>query len=162
MVIKKKAHIQLNFINPKKLRFSLISGFSFWTLYSKTETWLMKLSLFRSCQFEHLNSWVEIMIKKTDPHAFERCKRENKDFSYFRIFSLSLISKYENSEITEILQKHHNTVIWEFSIINTWNTVQMASNSKWFCYIANHVAGICLSRSSFFRGALPITNKTFY
>ena len=51
----------------------------------------MKLSLFRSCQFEHLNSWVEIMIKKTDPHAFERCKRENKDFSYFRIFSLSLI-----------------------------------------------------------------------
>ena len=49
--------------------------------------------------------------KKTDSHAFERRKRENKDFSYFRIFSLSLISKHENSEITEILQKHHNTVI---------------------------------------------------
>ena len=32
-----------------------------------------------------------------------------KIFCDFRVFVLSPIPKYETSEITEILQKHHNT-----------------------------------------------------
>ena len=42
----------------------------------------------------------------------------------------------------EILQKCYNTEIWECSFKNSWNAVQMTSNSKSFGHIANHVAGI--------------------
>ena len=52
----------------------------------------------------------------------------------------------EKSEITENLQKHHSTVIWECSFKT--NIVEMKPDWKWFSCIADRVAGICLLRAS--------------
>ena len=62
----------------------------------------------------------------------------------FHVFVLSPIPKNENSEITEVLQKGHNTEMWEWEcgFKSSWNAGQMTSNLKSFSHIANLVAGI--------------------
>ena len=55
-------------------------------------------------------------------------------------FSFSL--KNENSEVMEILQKGHNTEMWECGFKSSWNAVEMTSNSKSFSHIVNLVAGV--------------------
>ena len=88
---------------------------------------------------------VKIVV---DPCAFELCRPKSGDFRDFRVFILRPIPKNKSSEITEILQKRHNTVIWERSFKNSWNAVQMTSFSKWFSHIAIHVSYLCLLRAS--------------
>ena len=53
--------------------------------------------------------------------AWEEKTEKIKIFCNFHVFVLSPIPENENSEITEILQKRHNTEMWECS----WNAVQM-------------------------------------
>ena len=60
----------------------------------------------------------------------------------FRVFVLRPMPENENSEIAEILQKGHDTEMWECSFKSSWNAVQMTSNSKSFSHIANLVAGV--------------------
>ena len=82
------------------------------------------------------------MIKKQVHIHLSFIDPKIKIFRDFRVFVLRPILKNENSEITEILRKGHNTETWEYSFKSSWNTVQMKSNSKSFSHIANLVAGI--------------------
>ena len=52
---------------------------------------------------------VKIMVKKQIRMHLNVINPKIKIFSDFWVFVLSLIPKNENSEITEILQKRHNT-----------------------------------------------------
>ena len=85
---------------------------------------------------------VKIVIKKQVHIHLSFIDPKIKIFRDFWVFILSSIPKNENSEITEILQKGHNTEMWECSFKSSWNAVQMTSNSKSFSHIANLVAGI--------------------
>ena len=85
---------------------------------------------------------VKIVVKKQIHLYVSVINPKIKTFRDFRVFVLSPIPKNENSEITEILQKGHNTEMWECSFKSSWNAVQMTSNSKSFSHIANLVAGI--------------------
>ena len=67
----------------------------------------------------------------------------------FRVFILSDIPKNENSEITEIVQKSHNTEMWERWFKSSWNVVQVKPNSKSFSNFATLVAGIWVTFKSF-------------
>ena len=58
---------------------------------------------------------VKIVMKKQNLMHLSVINSKIKIFCDFWVFFLSLIPKNENSEITEILQKHHNTEIWECS-----------------------------------------------
>ena len=69
-------------------------------------------------------------------------------FRDFWVFVLRGMPKNENSEISEILQKRHNTVIWEWSCKSSWNAVQMTSFSKWFNPIDIHGSYFCLLKAS--------------
>ena len=51
-------------------------------------------------------------------------------FRDFRVFVLSPISKNENSEITEILQKCHNTEIRECSLKSSLDVPQITNKSQ--------------------------------
>ena len=66
----------------------------------------------------------------------------------FLVFILSCIPKKKNSEITEILQKRHNTKIWQCSFENNWDDLQIPKMPIWFSLILNQVLGICLLRFS--------------
>ena len=85
---------------------------------------------------------VKIVVKKQIHLYVSVINPKIKTFRDFRVFVLSPIPKNENSEITEILQKGHNTEMWECSFKSSWNAAQMTSNSKPFSHIANLVAGI--------------------
>ena len=65
-----------------------------------------------------------------------------KIFRDFWVFVLSPIPKNENPEITELLQKSHNTEMWECNLKSSWKAVQMTSKLKSISYIANLDAGI--------------------
>ena len=69
-----------------------------------------------------------------------------KTFRDFQVFVSSSKPEKEKSEITEILQKYHSTVIWECSFKT--NIVEMKLDWKWFSCIADQVAGISLLRAS--------------
>ena len=79
--------------------------------------------------------------------AWEERTKKLKIIRYFRVFVLRPIPKYENSEITEMLQKCHNTELWECSFKNSWDVLQITSASKWFTHIPNQVPGVCLLRA---------------
>ena len=74
--------------------------------------------------------------------VWEEKTKKIKIFRDFRIFVLSPIPENENSEITEIPQKDHNTEMWGCSFKSSWNAFQMISNSKSFSHIANLIADI--------------------
>ena len=79
---------------------------------------------------------VEIVIKKQAHMHLNFIDPKIKIFCYFRVFILRPIPKNENPEITEILQKGHNTKMWEYSwLLFKWDQTQ------------NHVAGCCLLRA---------------
>ena len=76
---------------------------------------------------------LAIKIKKEKQKSkfdkfWEKKNCKLKIFRDFRVFVLRPIPKNENSEIFEILQKRHNTVIWECRFRNSWNAVQITSN----------------------------------
>ena len=52
-------------------------------------------------------------------------------FRDLRVFVLSPIPKNENSEITEILQKRHNTEIRECSLKNSLDVLQITNKSQY-------------------------------
>ena len=54
---------------------------------------------------------VQIVVEKQIHMHLNSIDPKIKIFCDFRVFVLSPIPKNENSEITEILQKHHNTEI---------------------------------------------------
>ena len=83
-------------------------------------------------------------------------------FPESRVFVLSPIPKNEHSEMTEILQKCHDTVIWERSFKISWNAVQMTSFSKWFSHIAIHVSYFCLLRASGPSGSIELSLLLFF
>ena len=87
-----------------------------------------------------IEKYIHIYLNIIDPKI--------KIFRDFRVFVLRPIPKNENLEISEILQKCHNTVIWKCSFKNSWNAVQMTSISKWFSHIAIHVSYFCLLKAS--------------
>ena len=74
----------------------------------------VKLSLF-FCLFVLFISVLTLkklkQRSKTGPHSFVLYRPKNNDFSGFSDFYLSPIPKNENSEITKVLQKRHNTEI---------------------------------------------------
>ena len=59
-------------------------------------------------------------------------------FRDIRVFVLSPMPKNENSEITEILQNHHNIEIWECNFENSWDLLQITSVSKWSAIFPNN------------------------
>ena len=65
-------------------------------------------------------------------------------FRDFQVFVLSPTPKNENSEVTEILQKHHNTVILECS----FKTLEICSNDIKLKMIQPH-CGSCSRYLSF-------------
>ena len=102
------------------------------------------------CFFFNFNAQkVEIVIEKQIHMHLNFIDQKTKLFRDFRISVLSSIPENENWQITEILQKRHNTEIWECSFKNSWNTVQVTSDSKLFSHIANHVAGFGLLLKAF-------------
>ena len=90
---------------------------------------------------------VEIVVKTQIHMHWSLINPKIKIFRDFRVFVLSPTPKNENSEITEILQKRQNTEMWECSFKSNWNAVQITSNSKPFCHVANHVLGILVLKS---------------
>ena len=85
---------------------------------------------------------VKIVIKKQVHIHLSFIDRKKKIIRDFRVFVLSPILKNENWEITEILQKDHNTEMWEYSYKSSWNAVQMTLHSKSFSHIGNLVADV--------------------
>ena len=79
------------------------------------------LLLFPFCYISFNTQKVKIVIKKQVHIYLSFIDPKIKIFRDFRVLVLSSIPKNENSEITEILQKGHNTEMWECS----WNAVQM-------------------------------------
>ena len=100
----------------------------------------IKLSLFLFMSLLTLRKLITVMKKQIHMHS-SFITQKIKIFRDFQVFVLSLIPKNENSGITEILQKRHNTERGECSFKNNWNTVQTTPFSKWFSHIA-HAAGI--------------------
>ena len=92
---------------------------------------------------------VEVVIEKQIHIHLNFIDPKIKIFRNFQDFVLSPIPIPKNSEIMEILQKRHDTKIWECSFKNSWNAVKITSNSKLYSLIANHVAGICGTFKSF-------------
>ena len=209
----------------QRFRFSVISGFSFWALYPKTEIrksrkfienpkilkyenkisktleilfkWhhsqnhsatmliicyisfsrdsdtsrFVKLSLrFFFCFFFFL-LWlfffvclfvyssfnaqnVEIVIEKQIHMYLNFIDPKIQIFRDFWVFVLSPISKDEILEIMEILQKRHDTEIWECSFKNSWNSVEMTS--KLSSHIINHEAGIWVTFKRFWPSGAKI------
>ena len=80
------------------------------------------------------------MIKKQAQIHLSLSNKKRKEFPWFPSFGFEPYSQKENSEITEISQKRHNTLIWERSFKNSWNAVQVRSNSKSFSHITTDVA----------------------
>ena len=85
---------------------------------------------------------VKIVVKTQIHMHWSFINLKIKIFRDFRVFVLRSTPKNENSEITETLQKRQNIEMWECSFKNNWNAVQITSNSKPFCHVANHISGI--------------------
>ena len=108
---------------------------SFWSLWIY---WINPVFVYVS-----FNTQIVKMVVKKQIHMYVRViNLKIKIFPDFRVFILSPIPKNENPEITGILQKGHNTEMWECSFKSSCNAVQMTSNSKSFSHIPNLVAGI--------------------
>ena len=79
------------------------------------------IALIPFCYISFNNQKVKIVIKEQFHIHLSFIDPKIKIFRDFWVFILSSIPKNENSEITEILQKGHNTEMWKCS----WNAVQM-------------------------------------
>ena len=107
----------------------------------------VNLSLFFFVYFIFNAQKVEIKIEKQIHMHLNFIVPKMKLFRGFRVFVLSPILKNEKPEITEVLQKGHNTEMWACSFKSSRNAVQTLSNSKSFSHIANLVAGIWVFKS---------------
>ena len=85
---------------------------------------------------------VKIVVKKPIHMYVSFANLKIRNFRDFRVFILNPIPKNENREITGILQKGHNTEMWECSFKSSWNAVQTTSSSKSLSHIPDLVAGI--------------------
>ena len=69
---------------------------------------------------------------------YESKKSINKGFPWFPGVRFEPYSQKENSKIKERLKKRDNTAIWECSLKNSWNTLQITSKLECFRQIVNH------------------------
>ena len=68
---------------------------------------------------------VKIVIKKQVHIHLNFINPKIKIIRDFRVFILSPIPKNENPKITEILQKRHNTEIWQCGFKNSADILQV-------------------------------------
>ena len=68
---------------------------------------------------------VEIVIEKQIHMHLNFIDPKIKIFRGFWLFVLSPIPKNEILEITEILQKRHDTEIWEYNFKKCWNDIKI-------------------------------------
>ena len=85
---------------------------------------------------------VKIAIKKQLHIHLSFTDPKIKIFRDFRVFILRPVLKNGNLTTMEILEKGHNTEMWECSFKSSWSAIQVTSKSKSFSHIANLVASI--------------------
>ena len=88
------------------------------------------------------NQKVKIVVKKQTRMHLSVINLNIKIIRYFQVFVLGLTPKNENLEITETLQKRHNTEIWQCSF------KYKLKMFHWYC--SNWFLPTCLGRIKMF------------